>query len=342
MSTISNTHERCSFRSASGSERKLSAHNSTFFPDSASNSTDVFHNALLAVLPKAEQILRYNRNVGRGRVFWAYYTTSEGRRFATFISPKEFKGYKWCEGFSKVVNLENGSTYQVTNTYCSCPDWNNRVRTGKKKQCKHQAMRAEHIGINLSDSLPSIAKVEQVERIQPQNIQPKIAKVEQVERGQPQNIEPKIAKVEQVERGQPQRRRSKLYEVNQTILDDGFTLDKIQDSNDTKYYLKAWYKSDPSVAPILKTLGIITETERGFLVTGADEKSQATVPFQADCVGSLLRYNGISYHKEILPAYQEIEAKQCPDCGTIDSSATKQINYCTLCIWSRNTPDFRY
>ncbi|MDJ0728141.1 MAG: hypothetical protein QNJ38_23840 [Prochloraceae cyanobacterium] len=313
--TLANTNARSRHRS----------HNFSFSPDSASNSIDVFYNALLAVLPKAEQILRYNRNVGRGRVFWAYYATSEGKKFATFISPKEFKGYKWCDGFSKVVNLENGSTYQVTNSYCSCPDWNNRVRTGKKKQCKHQAMRAEHIGINLSDSLPKIAKVEQVERLQPQN------------------TPPKVAKIEQVERVQPQRRRSKLYEVNPNILDDGFTLEKIQDSTNTKYYLKAWYKSDPLVATVFKTLGIITETERGFVVTGADEKSQATVPFQADCVGWLLRYNGISYHKEILPAYQEIEAKQCPDCGTIDSTAAKQINYCTLCGWSRtNTPAFRH
>ena len=312
--TLANTTEHSCDRS----------NNSKFYRDRLAQNQDVFHNALLAVLPKAEQILRYNRNVGRGRVFWAYYVTSEGKKFATFISPKEFKGYKWCDGFSKVVNLENGSTYQVTNSYCSCPDWNNRVRTGKKKQCKHQAMRAEHIGINLSDSLPKVAKAEQVERLQPQNIQPK------------------NAKIEQVERIQPQRRRSKLYAVNPDILEDGFTLDKIEDSTDTKYYLKAWYKSDPSVAPILKTLGVITETERGFLLTGVDEKSEATVPFQADCVGWLLRYNGISYHKEILPAYQEVEAKHCPDCGTIDSSATKQINYCTLCGWSRNTPAFRY
>ncbi len=271
------------------------------------NSPTLILNALSAVLDRSFiKIIRFIKELGRGRTPWVHYELANGQRLATFISPKAFQGYWWSKDYSQTINRSTGAKYQVTNSYCSCPDWNNRVRAGKKKQCKHQAMRAEHIGINLSDSLPEVVKVEKVERLQ------------------------------------PQRRRSKLYEVNPNILEDGFTLEKIQDSTDTKYYLKAWYKSDPSVAPILKTLGIITETERGFLVTGADEKSEATVPFQADCVGSLLRYNGISYHKEILPAYQEIEAKHCPDCGTIDSTATKQINYCTLCNWSRNTPAFRY
>ncbi len=289
------------------------------------NSPTLILNALSAVLDRSFiKIIRFIKELGRGRTPWVHYELANGQRLATFISPKAFQGYWWSKDYSQTINKSTGATYQVSDRYCSCPDWNNRVRTGKKKQCKHQAMRAEHIGINLSDSLPKIAKVEQVERLQPQNSQPK------------------IAKVEQLERIQPQRRRSKLYEVNPNILDDGFTLEKIQDSTNTKYYLKAWHKADASVAPVLKTLGIITETERGFLVTGADEKSQATVPFQADCVGWVLRYNGISYHKQILPAYQEIEAKQCPDCGTIDSTAAKQINYCTLCNWSRNTPDFRY
>ncbi len=272
------------------------------------NSPTLILNALSAVLDRSFiKIIRFIKELGRGRTPWVHYELANGQRLATFISPKAFQGYWWSKDYSQTINRSTGAKYQVTNSYCSCPDWNNRVRAGKKKQCKHQAMRAEHIGINLSDSLPEVVKVEKVERLQ------------------------------------PQRRRSKLYEVNPNILEDGFTLEKIQDSTDTKYYLKAWYKSDPSVAPILKTLGIITETERGFLVTGADEKSEATVPFQADCVGSLLRYNGIDYNKDILRAFQEVEAKQCPDCGTIDNTATKQINYCTLCGWTRkNTPAFRY
>ena len=88
-----------------------------------SGFSDRFHNAFLAVLAPAgaTEILNYKMQVGRSRVRWAYYSTSEGKKFATFISPKEFKGYKWFDKFSKVVNLENGSTYQVTNSYCSCP-----------------------------------------------------------------------------------------------------------------------------------------------------------------------------------------------------------------------------
>ncbi|MDJ0728249.1 MAG: single-stranded DNA-binding protein [Prochloraceae cyanobacterium] len=193
-------------------------------------------NALSAVLDRSFiKIIRFIKELGRGRTPWVHYELANGQRLATFISPKAFQGYWWNKDYSQTINKSTGTKYQVTNSYCSCPDWNNRVRTGKKKQCKHQAMRAEHIGINLSDSLPKNAKVEQVERVQ------------------------------------PQRGRSKLYAVNPNILDDGFTLDKIEDSTDTKYYLKAWYKSDSSVAPVLKTLGIITETEQGFVVTGLEE-----------------------------------------------------------------------
>ncbi len=104
-----------------------------------------FHNSLLAVLGEAgaREIIRYKTKVGRGKVYWVYYRTQGDKKRATFLSPKEFQGYKWNSNYSEVVNLETGAKYQVSDDQCTCKYWFYAVRTGKEKACKHQNMRSE-------------------------------------------------------------------------------------------------------------------------------------------------------------------------------------------------------
>ncbi|MGF1488195.1 MAG: hypothetical protein ACFBSE_14005, partial [Prochloraceae cyanobacterium] len=88
------------------------------FHDRLVQKVNPLHNCFLAVLPNAIEILKYKLEMGRGRVRWAYYRSREGKKIATFISPKEFKGYRWFEDFSTVVNMESGEVYRVSDTYC--------------------------------------------------------------------------------------------------------------------------------------------------------------------------------------------------------------------------------
>ena len=77
---------------------------------------DNVHNALLVALSKANAIAieKYKTLVGRGKVYWAYYRTKEGKKRATFISPKEFQGYRWFDEFSTVINMKSGEVYGLS------------------------------------------------------------------------------------------------------------------------------------------------------------------------------------------------------------------------------------
>ncbi len=335
MSTIPNIKERSGHRS----------HNFSFLSDSISTSTretkDLFHNALLAILPQAEQILRYDRTVGRGKVYWAYYRTEEGKKRATFISPKEFQGYKWFDLFSTVVNLENGSTYQVTDNYCSCPSWEYQVKTGKKKTCKHQDMRAEYIGVNLSDSLPVVNNSAQGKR------KFEIVENKSQSRDAADAGSKAVASAENLETANDKitpstpllYNPSNRYKLNPEILLEGFELERSRDLTLKEYYLKAWSKQHLKAEPELKRIGRIIETDQGFMVGGMRGASRVTVAFQADAVGWLLRYNGIDYNKDILPTFQEWQkAKKpcCHKCGTefeIVLSWENEPDYCPNCGW---------
>ncbi|MGF1489876.1 MAG: hypothetical protein ACFBSE_22545, partial [Prochloraceae cyanobacterium] len=104
---------------------------------------DLLCNALLVALSKAKAIAieKYKTLVGRGKVYWAYYVTKEGKKRATFISPKEFQGYRWFNDFSTVINMKSGEIYQVSDRHCTCKSWQYHVKTGERKTCKHQRMR---------------------------------------------------------------------------------------------------------------------------------------------------------------------------------------------------------
>ncbi|MDJ0717766.1 MAG: hypothetical protein QNJ54_26685 [Prochloraceae cyanobacterium] len=141
---------------------------SPFSQDRSEQKPDLFHNAILAVLEQAgaTEVIRYKKKVGRGRVYWAYYKTENGKKRATFISPKEFQGYRWNAKYSEVINLESGAVYQVSDRHCTCQFWHWKVRTGKKKTCKHQDMRAEFEGKSLSKT---IAPQKETTHIDPNN-----------------------------------------------------------------------------------------------------------------------------------------------------------------------------
>ncbi len=321
MSTISNRIERCSDRS----------NNSKFCYEQIAQNQDLFHNALLAVLPKAAKIERYCREVGRGKVYWAYYVTSEGKKRATFISPKEFQGYKWFDLFSTVVNLENGSTYQVSDKYCSCRSWEYQVKTGKKKTCKHQDMRAEYIGVNLSDSLPV------VNNSATGNKKFEIVENKSKSSATAENVETANAKI--TPSAPLQYNPSNRYKLNPEILLEGFELERSRDLTLKEYYLKAWSKQHLKAEPELKRIGRIIETDRGFMVGGMRGASRVTVAFQADAVGWLLRYNGIDYNEDILRAFQEYQKSKkpcCHQCGSefeIVLSWENEPDYCPNCGW---------
>ncbi|MDJ0718283.1 MAG: hypothetical protein QNJ54_29330 [Prochloraceae cyanobacterium] len=178
MSTLSNTTKPQSDRSP-------------FSQDRSKHKADLFHNAILAILEPAQaiEVIRYKKNVGKGRVYWAYYKTFDGKKRATFISPKEFQGYRWNAKYSEVTNLETGAVYQVSDRHCTCQFWHWKVRTGleyffikgsphkadkllspadkltrrtslnknnifrKKRSCKHQDMRAEFEGKSLKKAI---------------------------------------------------------------------------------------------------------------------------------------------------------------------------------------------
>ncbi len=121
---------------------------------SLTRNRDLMHNAYLAILDGvAAKIIKQKSKVGRGKVNWCYYETASGKRRATFLSPKEFVGYKWLHNYSVVVNLETGAKYQVTDESCTCPYWFYAVRTGKQKACKHQNMRSEFVSQSLAEAI---------------------------------------------------------------------------------------------------------------------------------------------------------------------------------------------
>ena len=122
-------------------------------------------NSFLAILEAAEarEILAYKIKVGRSGVNWVHYRNKYGKKIATFVSPKEFRGYWWSKDYSTTVNLATGAKYQVSSNHCTCPSWEHHVKTGKKKQCKHQAMRSECVAKSL---------MEQVFKIEPNNVLP--------------------------------------------------------------------------------------------------------------------------------------------------------------------------
>ncbi|MGF1488938.1 MAG: SWIM zinc finger family protein, partial [Prochloraceae cyanobacterium] len=200
------------------------------------NSTDRIRNTISAILEKAKiEIIKFVKELGRGKCPWVHYQLSDGRRLATFISPKSFQGYKWIDEYSKVVNLENGETYQVSDTHCTCKSWEYQVKTGKRKTCKHQRMRQLEIlrrkfpVVNLSDSLPSI----------------------------PQTTSPVSLQV-------TQSIQAKTYKIDPTILKKGLSIVPSQQS-EGQYDLKAWHKNTPLSIPALKRIGQIVLAANGFI-----------------------------------------------------------------------------
>ncbi|MDJ0718344.1 MAG: hypothetical protein QNJ54_29650 [Prochloraceae cyanobacterium] len=118
------------------------------------NNIDRIQNAVLAILKGvAVKVIRFIKKLGRGHCPWVHYETPEGKRRATFLSPKAFSGYSWNAKYSEVVNLETGAVYQVSDRSCTCQFWHWKVRTGKKRTCKHQDMRAEFEGKSLTKKI---------------------------------------------------------------------------------------------------------------------------------------------------------------------------------------------
>ena len=311
MSKISNKTKGCSDRSDK-------------FRDRVVQNQDTFQNAILAVLASAgaKEVIRIKSQVGRGKVYWVHYTTNKGKRRATFISPKEFKGYRWFDDFSTVVNLESGAVYEVSESYCSCPSWKYQVKAGKKEQCKHQAMRSEHVGVNLSSLLPSSEETNSDRTLYDRFVL-----------------------------------KSNPYKVNPNVLDRGLSLERSDDYTCTEYYLKAWQidrvrsqesgvrssnakakssidideinnKSNsviragennsqtkkllthdfklltPNPLPVQKRIGRIIETDDGFMVAGMRGMARAVYKLQRDAINWILNYNGISI-ESIKAAYIE-------------------------------------
>ncbi|MGF1488177.1 MAG: SWIM zinc finger family protein [Prochloraceae cyanobacterium] len=310
---------------------KLGSQQSLTIP---SLSSDQFHNALLAVLPQAEQILRYDRAVGRGKVYWAYYRTEEGKKRATFISPKEFQGYRWFDDFSTVVNLENGSTYQVSDKYCTCRSWEYQVKTGKKSQCKHQVMRSSLAGSGGDRSREIKVQINSFLQNNSLHIAAKSCNSD-IKLNSPLPPAPCPPASSTPLLYNPSNR----YKLNPEILLDGFELERSRDLTLKEYYLKAWSKQHLKAEPELKRIARIIETDRGFMVGGMRGASRVTVAFQADAVGWLLRYNGIDYNKDIVRAFQEYQKSKkpcCHKCGTefeIVLSWENEPDYCPNCGW---------
>ena len=323
MFTVPNTLSRSRNRS-NNSQKLLKSFKFDSFQleNLLAQKSDIFNNALLISLAKAnaERINKYRLEVGRGKVIWAYYTTIDGKKRATFISPKEFQGYQWIgDDCSIVVNMQSGAIYEVSDRFCSCPSWEHHVKTGQKRACKHQTMRREELlrcasqvqhKVNLSDSLPAAPQKEVPTELQPQ------------------------AKV---------KPKSKLYEVKPKILDPGLSVKRTDDYTQVEYKLKAWCKENPDSAPIQKTLGTIIETDEGFQVSAGILIK--TVSYQADAVDWLLRRNGMSY-ADILAAYKEsqnpqIDYRKCPECGTIHHSEGILLLACSNCGWVKPKLTFR-
>ncbi len=104
------------------------------------NSPDCIYNSLSAIFARTSiKVIKFIKELGRGRCPWLHFELPSGKRLATFISPKAFQGYKWFNSFSEVVNLETGAVYQVSaplrgsafaDRHCTCQFWHWKVRTG--------------------------------------------------------------------------------------------------------------------------------------------------------------------------------------------------------------------
>ena len=247
-------------------------------------NSDPFQNAILAVLASAgaKEVIRYKSQVGRGKVYWVYYGTNKGKRRATFISPKEFKGYRWFDDFSTVVNLESGAVYEVSSSKCTCPSWKYQVKAGKKEQCKHQAMRSEHVGVNLSSLLPSSEETNSDRTLYDRFVL-----------------------------------KSNPYKLNPNVLDRGLSFERSDDYTYREYYLKAWSLPNRKTIPVQKRIGRIIETDDGFMVAGMRGMARAIYKLQRDAINWILNYNGISL-EQIKAAYIESQQPikpQCDRCG---------------------------
>ncbi|MGF1489117.1 MAG: hypothetical protein ACFBSE_18675 [Prochloraceae cyanobacterium] len=238
---------------------------------------DNIHNALLVALSKAKAIAieKYKTLVGRGKVYWAYYVNKEGKKRATFISPKEFQGYRWFNDFSTVINMKSGEIYQVSDRHCTCKSWQYHVKTGKRKTCKHQRMRQLEIlphkfpVVNLSDSLPTIA---------PSSNQPKLKVIS--------------------------KPKSQQLNLDRIQLKPGLTLEKIKDSTKIGCYLKAWHKNNPLSTPRLKKIGELYPSDRGFKVSTIGQKTKLLVSELQNAIDSILRQINVTY-ESINEAYNE-------------------------------------
>lgn len=109
----------------------------------------MFEKFLIQVVPSAKEIINFKPEVGRGKVFWVYFSNNFGK-CSTFLKKKvsewlqkvysEFKKYNWLN----LTNVESpsGRVYEVTQTYCTCPDYRHNIIKGKtwRTFCKHQLM----------------------------------------------------------------------------------------------------------------------------------------------------------------------------------------------------------
>jgi len=290
---------------------------------------DPFNLAVIAHLTKTRgtgksailKLIRYKRNGGRGRVIFAHYETVDGKRFATFLSPKAFKGYEWFDKYGTTVNLETGATYQVSEDRCSCKDWYHRVRTGKKSYCKHQELRAKALGINIEDTL-NARQSKPSDRTN--NDRTTDTRSPVTKTAAPTPIAPKhptTANFEKLDKPLPYNPANR-YKINPNILDPGLSLKRSDDHTCTEWYFYAWHKTNPFSEPVQKKIGRIIETDRGFMAAGVQGNAREIVSYQADAVGWILRYNGFSY-AAIESAYKESQLPRIKPKAEVTSSEAK-------------------
>ena len=137
-------------------------------------------------------------------------------------------------------------------------------------------MRSEHIGVNLSDSLPT-----------------------------PQQQEANVPFTP--------RPTKNSYKLNPAHLGDGLSLERSDDFTCTEYYLKAWSWTNRKTIPVQKRIGRnetsplragFNETDDGFMAAGMRGMARAVYKLQRDAINWILNYNGISI-EQIKAAYIE-------------------------------------
>lgn len=107
------------------------------------NPQTIIKSALMILKGVAVKVIKFVPCLGRGGTPWVHYEDKQGKRYATFLKKSDFEGYKWNDTYSEVTKLETGDSYKVSEVSCSCPDWEKRVKPGKKAACKHQLMRQD-------------------------------------------------------------------------------------------------------------------------------------------------------------------------------------------------------